>query len=83
MGLVGKKEAGFLLGVGGVGEDGVMAGGMQAQDDFGAGWGFEAEAFGANGDTAIVADFDLGADAPDLRPPRTAGHGAQPRAFCF
>ena len=77
MGLVSEKQVGFLLGVGGVGQDGVMAGGMEAEDDFGAGWLFEAEAFGANGDAAIVADFDLGADAPDIRPPRTDRRGAQ------
>ena len=77
MGLVSEKQVGFLLGVGGVGQDGVMAGGMVAEDDFGAGWLFEAEAFGANGDAAIVADFDWGADAPDLRPPRTDRRGAQ------
>ena len=35
-----------------------MTAGVNAEDDFGAGWDFQAEALRANGDAAVVADFD-------------------------
>lgn len=58
-----------------------MAGGVEAEDDFGP-WGiFEADALSADGNTAIGADFESGAHAPNIRPPRAARHGAQDRAF--
>ena len=50
---------------------------MQAEAGFGSRRFFDPQAFGPNGDAAIVADFDWGADAPDLRPPRTDRRGAQ------
>ena len=58
-----------------------MVGGVLAQDHFGAGRFFEAEALVSNGDTAIVADFDLGAHTPDIRPPRANRNRAQDRTF--
>ena len=69
--------------VGGVGQHGVVAGGMEAEADFGAGWCFDPQALGADGDAAIVADAERGADTPDIRPPRTGGRRAQHGAFFF
>ena len=63
------------------GEDGVMAGGMEAENDFGAGWMFEAQALGADGNAAIGADLDGGADTPNIRPPGAARGGAQDGAL--
>ena len=69
--------------IGRSGQHGVMAGGMEAKDDFGAGLFFDAPPLGADGDTAIVADFEERAHAPDIIPPRTFGRGAQDGAFFF
>ena len=60
-----------------------MAGGMEAQNHFGAPRMFEAVALGADGNTAIGADFDRGANTPNIRPPRTSGDGAQDGTFFF
>ena len=70
---------GFRTGLGG--EDGVVTTRMQAEDDFGAGWNFQAEALGADGDATIVAGFDFRALAPNVGPPRTAWDGAQDGAL--
>ena len=59
----------------------MMAGGMEAQNDFGTAGIFEAEALWADGNTSIGADFDGGANTPNVRPPRTSGDGAQNGAF--
>ena len=72
---------GFVTGQGG--EDGVMTAGVNAEEDFGAGRDFQPEALGADGNAAVVGDFDLGALAPDVGPPGTAGHGAEDGAFFF
>ena len=69
--------------VGGVGQHGVVAGGMAAEADFGAGWCFDPQALGADGDAAIVADAERGADAPDIRPPRAGRHWPQDGTFFF
>ena len=53
----------------------------QATDDGAAGWGNEAEALGADGDFAVVADPDPGLLAPDKRPPRASRSGTQNGAF--
>ena len=45
-----------------MGEHGVMAGRMEAEDDFGAGRFFDPQALGADGDATVVADADGGAD---------------------
>src|SRR5258706_5391898 len=54
-----------------------MAGGMQAEDHFCSRRFFNAQALGANGHAAIAADFERGAHAPDISPPRTAWGRAQ------
>ena len=46
----------------------------QAVDEAGAGRSVHGETEGADGDFAVVADADAGAEAPDERPPR-AGRG--------
>ena len=53
-----------------------MSGGVQAQDDFGAGGLFETQPLGANRDPPVGPDLDGGTDAPDVVPPRAAGSGA-------
>lgn len=60
-----------------------MAGGMEAQDDFGAPRMFEAVALGADRNAAIGADFDGGANTPNIRPPWTSGDRAQNGTFFF
>ncbi len=72
-----------MLVIGGVGEDGVMAGGMQAEADFGAGRSFDPQALGADGDASVVTHAEEGALAPDLRPPRTRRDRTQDGAFFF
>lgn len=60
-----------------------MAIGMEAKDDFGAGWFFDPQALGADGDAPVHTDFDQGAQAPDVNPPGTARNGAQCGTFFF
>ena len=60
-----------------VGQDGVMAAGMEAEDDFAAWEQGEAHALVADGDAAVGADLDRRALAPHIRPPRAGGFGAQ------
>lgn len=67
----------------GVGQDGVVARGVEAQHDLGLRWFFDPEPLGADGDAAIGADLDLGAHAPDVRPPGTTGRRTQGGAFFF
>lgn len=52
------------------------------EDELGSGSGVDAESLGADGDTAIVGDFDDGAFTPDEGPPRTTRHGPEHRAIC-
>ena len=70
-----------MLGVGGGGQHGVMAVGMEAKDHLGLGWLFEAEALRADRRAPIAADLDDGAHAPHMVPPRAAGCRPQDRAF--
>lgn len=76
-GEVGKED----LRLGGVAwvsaQNGVMTAGVGAEDDRRPGRHFQAEALGADGDTGVVAGFEDGALAPDVGPPRAAGHGTQ------
>lgn len=58
-----------------------MPGGVEVEDDFGLGGIFEADTLRADGNTPIGADLESGAQAPNIRPPRAARHGAQDRAF--
>ena len=69
--------------VGGSGQDGVVGRGVLAEDDFGTGSRLQAQELRADGNAAIGADLDLGAQAPDKGPPRAVGFGAQHRAFFF
>ncbi len=55
------------------GQHGVMARGVETEDDFGAWRPFDAQALGADGHAAIGADPQGGAQAPNIRPPRTSG----------
>ena len=80
---IGKEDRRFLIFVGWGGQDGVMAGRVEAQNDLGAPGMFDAEALRADGDTAIGADFDRGANTPNIRPPRTSGDRAQDGPFFF
>jgi len=56
-----------------------MAGGMAAQHDFGAGRSFQTQALGPDGNPAIGADLDGGAQAPHIGPPRAGGDRSQRR----
>ena len=62
-------------------ENGVMAGGVLAQNNFGARCRIEAETLRGDGNSAIGADLDGSANAPDEGPPRAARHGPQDGAF--
>ena len=64
-------------------EDGDIAVPMLAAHDFGAGRLFDAQTLRTDGDAAVLADFQEGAHAPDVRPPRTFGGGAQNKAPFF
>jgi len=54
---------------------------MEAAGDFGAGWAFHPEHLGTDRDSAIRGDFDDGALAEDVRPPRAAGRRPQGEAL--
>ena len=58
-----------------------MAAGMEAQDYFGTGGMFNAQALGADRHAAVGADLEGCADTPNIRPPRAAGGGAQDGAL--
>lgn len=62
-------------------QDGIMAGGMEAENDLGSGGTFDAEALGTDGNPAVGADFYDGADTPNIRPPRAAWGWPQDGAF--
>jgi len=71
----------FFIGWGS--ENGVVAGGVEAENDFGS-WGkFQAQALGANGNATIGADLDGGPNAPNIRPPRATRGWAQHGTFFF
>src|SRR5229473_1758348 len=65
------------------GKNGVVAGGVVAEDGFGSRSGVHAEELSANRDATIGADFNVGAEAPDKRPPGANGFGTQDGAFFF
>ena len=60
-----------------------MARGMEAQNHFGPSIMFDADALWANGTTAIGADFNVGANAPNVRPPSTSRAGRRTDRFTF
>jgi len=80
---IGKQERWLLVFIWRRGQDGVMAGGMEAQNHFGPPGMFDAEPLGADGNTAIGANFDGGANAPNIRPPSTSGGWAQDGSLFF
>ena len=80
---IGKEERRLLIFVWGRGQNGVMAGGMEAQNYFCPPGMLDAEALWADGDTAIGTNFDGGANAPNIRPPRTSGGWAQDGSLLF
>jgi hypothetical protein len=54
----------------------------EATDDAGAGRSGDGMALVAGRDLAVIADADAGLLAPDVRPPRTLGGGADDGAWC-
>ena len=53
-------------------QDGVMAGGMKAQNHSGARGALDLETLDANRNAAVGTDLDRRTDAPNVRPPRAA-----------
>ncbi len=76
-----KKKCGELSFLRWMKEDGDIAVGMQAARDDGPARAPDPQALGADGDALVGADFGLGAQTPDVRPPRTVGSRAQHRVF--
>ncbi len=62
-------------------EDRDIAVWMEAAGDTGATRAFDPQALGADGDALVGPDFGLGAEAPEVGPPRTVGSRAQHRAL--
>jgi hypothetical protein len=58
-----------------------MAGRMMAENGLGTWRGMDAEELGADGDSAVGADFEDSALTPDKGPPRALGDRAQNGAF--
>ena len=58
-------------------KDGEVAIGVLTVDDAGAWRGRNAEAESANGHAALITDFERGALAPQVGPPRASGRGAE------
>jgi len=56
---------------------------MEAQNHFGSSRMFDAEPLRADRNAAIRTNFDGGANAPNIRPPRTSADGAQNGALFF
>ena len=74
---IGEEEHGFLIGIWGGSQHGMVAGGMEAKDHLGFGWFFNAQSLRADGHATIAADLDGPAHAPHIIPPRAAGRGAE------
>ena len=60
-----------------------MAGRMEAEDYFAARGTFDSEALGADGNAAVGADPERGAEAPNIGPPRAARGWAQDGPLFF
>ena len=60
-----------------------MASGMEAKHDFAAWGSFQTQALRADGHAAIGSDFDEGAHAPYIIPPRTTGRWPQDGTIFF
>lgn len=67
-----KEDDGEFSSRWGVQQDRVIAIRMEAACDAGIGWLFDAQALGRESNATVWADASLGADAPDVRPPRAA-----------
>ena len=80
---VGEDDEGPGIWFGMVFEDGVVTGGVGAEDKPGAGFGFYAHGQFADADAAVGADLDSRALAPDERPPRAGRDGPQRGAVFF
>jgi hypothetical protein len=76
-----EQDDGFGIFVWGVAEVVDVPIGSQAADDFGARWGINGMALGGDGDFAVIADADAGLLAPEVRPPRALGRGADDGAL--
>ena len=63
---IGENQHGFLMGIWGGGQHGMVAGGMEAKDHLGLGWFFNAQALRADGHAAIGTDVQGGAHAPHI-----------------
>ena len=55
-----------------IGQDGLMATRVEAEEDLGAWRTLQAKALVADGNSAIGADLQRGSEAPNIRPPRAA-----------
>ena len=82
-GEVGEENNGFGIFLWRGGQHGVVAGGVKAENDFGARACLNAQGVGADGDAPIAAHFKGAAQAPDEGPPGALGNGAEGRAFFF
>ena len=71
-GTICKQEYGFGFLVWLGGQEGVVARGVQIEDELDAGRFSQAEALRADRHASIRADFESCAQAPDIRPPRAA-----------
>ena len=56
--MVGEEQHRFLVGIGGCGQHGMMAGRMEAKHDLAARGSFHAQPLRADGDAAISADLE-------------------------
>ena len=64
-------------------ENGMVACGVEAENDLGA-WGmFQAQALGADRNASIGADHEGGSNAPNVRPPRAARGWAEHGTLFF
>ena len=61
----------------------MIAVGMEAACDAGVGWLLDPQALAGESNAAVWTDAGLGADAPDVRPPRTARRRAHDGAIFF
>ena len=80
---IGEEDDGFLILVWWILQDGAVARRVLAEEDFGAWRRVDAKKLRADRHTAIRADFDMGAEAPDKGPPGAGERRAQNGAFFF
>ena len=77
MGTICEKQYRFLVCIGRGCQDGVMAGGMEAEHHLGPRGPFDAEALNADGNAAVGTDPEGGAEAPNIGPLGAAWGRAQ------